>query len=89
MKSWKSITKPSISAWLTGVSESLAMEKLTFTLKSKYPIFEDMWRSFMLLLEGRKALEAYSPLYVIINNCVLSVSRCSFLSLSLFGRCLI
>lgn len=28
---------------------------------SPHPIFEDMWRSFMLFLEGRKALEAYSP----------------------------
>ena len=60
-KSWKSTTKPSISVWLAGLSDSLALEKLTFTLKGKHLIFDSMWRSFMVFLEGRKALEAVSP----------------------------
>lgn len=60
-KSWKSTTKPSTSVWLAGLSDSLALEKLTFTLKGKYLIFDSMWRSFMVFLEGRKALEACSP----------------------------
>ena len=60
-KAWKSTTKPSISVWLAGLSDSLALEKLTFTLKGKYLIFDNMWRSFMVFLEGRKALEACSP----------------------------
>lgn len=60
-KSWKSTTKPSINTWLAGLAESLAMEKLTFTIKNKYPIFESMWTSFMEFLEGNKSFGARSP----------------------------
>lgn len=43
--------------WLAGLSDCLALKKLTFLFKGKHLIFDSMWRSLMLFLEGRKALE--------------------------------
>ncbi len=56
---WKSISKPSLQAWLATMSNSLALEKLTFMIRGKYPIFKKIWNVFLLLfLKGQKAKEA-------------------------------
>lgn len=37
-KSWELIVKPSISAWLAGMLQTLSVEKLSFKFKSKFSI---------------------------------------------------
>ena len=56
---WKSMNKPSIQAWLATMSNSLSLERLTFILRGKYPMFKNIWNSFILFLEGEKAKETF------------------------------
>ena len=60
-KLWKSVNRPSLQIWLEGLLHSLALEKLTLTIKGKFSTFEKIWRSFMEFLEGEKSAEACLP----------------------------
>lgn len=60
-KSWRSVNKPSLQVWLAGLSNSLALEKLTFVSKGKYSTFDRIWSRFLSFLEGKKATEAFLP----------------------------
>ncbi len=54
----KSISRPSLQAWLASLSNSLVLEKPAFMIRGKYSTFKKIWKIFLLFLEGENATEA-------------------------------
>lgn len=48
---WKEMDRPRIGKWLSELSTTLPLEKITYAIKGKQPIFENIWgpfRNFLL-----------------------------------------
>ena len=44
---WKNPDKPDIKMWYRELSNCLALEKLTYAIKGKPELFQEMWGQFM------------------------------------------
>lgn len=49
--SWKSTSKPKFINWIKEISTTLPMEKITYTIKGKLSLFQNIWGPFMEYLE--------------------------------------
>ena len=57
-KCWKSIQRPTTKGWLEDIVQVIAMEELTYSLKGKYALFEEMWTSLLDFVKGPQFLRA-------------------------------
>lgn len=55
---WKSTLSPSVKCWLENIVQVLPMEKITYSLKGKHNVFEDIWSSFLEFIGGPQFLLA-------------------------------
>lgn len=49
---WKNVGCPSFDFWLTNLTSSLALEKLTYMVKKKASEFYNIWRMFLELIKN-------------------------------------
>ena len=49
---WKNVGCPSFDYWLTNLSSSLALEKLTYIVRKKASEFYDIWKMFLELIKN-------------------------------------
>ena len=57
-KCWKTIKRPTTKGWLEDIVQVIAMEKIYYTLKGKYALFEEMWTFFLDFVKGHQFLRA-------------------------------
>lgn len=43
---WKNINEPRIGKWIKEMASNMSMEKITYIVKKKQNMFEDVWRPF-------------------------------------------
>ena len=55
--SWKSMEVPSVNAWSKTLSNTLAMEKLTYATKGKLQSFYKVWEQFTDFLECQQDVQ--------------------------------
>lgn len=56
--SWKSILKPSVECWLENVVQVLPLEKITYSSRGKYSLFEEIRSSFLDFVRSPQFLMA-------------------------------
>lgn len=49
---WKNIRRPSIGQWIKQMLATLPLERVTYLLRGKKYMFENIWRPFILFVEG-------------------------------------
>ena len=49
---WKNVNGPWIGVWLRQMSSSMSMEKLTYIVRKKSEMFENVWRPFIHFLQN-------------------------------------
>ena len=54
----ESIQRPTTKGWLEDIVQVIAMEKIKYSLKGKYALFEEMWTSFLDFVKGPQFLRA-------------------------------
>lgn len=50
--SWRSTSKPKFTHWIKEMSTTLPMEKITYIIKGKLSLFQNIWGPFMEYLES-------------------------------------
>ena len=58
---WKNPDRPDIKQWYRELSSCLALEKLTFAIKGKSAIFQEIWGQFIHFMRG-------NPLGPVLND---------------------
>ena len=53
LKFWKGPTSPTIKMWITGMSETLHLERLRLVLLGKLDQFRGIWSPFIEYLKGQ------------------------------------
>ena len=48
---WKNVDGPKISMWVNEIASNMSMEKITYIVKGKRKMFEDIWGRFLHFLE--------------------------------------
>ena len=43
---WKKTDAPTIGAWIKNMAQCMSMERITYTLKNKLGVYEEIWKSF-------------------------------------------
>ena len=51
--SWKSLYKPSIKKWIQEMTMYLPLERITYIIKDKQRLFEEVWGGFMDYLKNK------------------------------------
>ena len=54
--SWKSPDKPSIAMWFRELCLCLPLEKITYTLKDKLEVFQEVWGHFIRYIKGNSLM---------------------------------
>ena len=49
---WKNVNGPRIGTWLRQMSSSMSMEKLTYIVRKKADMFENIWSPFIYFLQN-------------------------------------
>ena len=44
---WKNVNGPTLDFWLSNLTSSLALERLTYTIRKKTSEFKDIWERFL------------------------------------------
>lgn len=52
---WKKTYRPSIKEWVTGMATCVAFEKITYTLRNRQNVFEEIWKPFVAFLKNGTA----------------------------------
>lgn len=50
---WKEVDRPRIDKWLSELVVTLPLEKITYAIKGKQPIFENIWGPFKDFLANK------------------------------------